>query len=65
MNVTRAPRGDFYIVTHNGLAVFDRCRANAIHRLAALIWRMPRRPYVEESVANVRTRTAIHRSNTQ
>lgn len=65
MKITQSPRGDFFIASHNGLTVFDRDRAQAIARLTVLIWPMPPPPHFDEFVSFVRTRPAIHRSNTQ
>ena len=56
MTVTEAPRGGFFFARQGNLAVFDRCRRNAILRLSALLWRMPPQPYFEDSVSPARSR---------
>ena len=60
MNVTQSPRGGFFFARQGNLAVFDRCRRNAIARLSALLWRMPPQPYFEESVGSARSRPKRH-----
>jgi hypothetical protein len=56
MNVTPAPRGDFYIARHGNIVVFDRNRMNALERLSAIVWRMPPPAYFEEWVSAPRSR---------
>lgn len=58
MKVIQAPAGDFYIATHEKIAVFDRSRENAVRRLCCLIWPMPAPKYFTEDVSAVRTRPA-------